>query len=118
MPLPSGPRPQTAALPSFSKGASGSIREIDELRQCNYNVSTRYEMVKTLKKVGNSYALPVDKSMMEALNISPGTPLMVTIHEGVLTVVAANIGFSDDEIDEFFADIRPKYDKMLKNLAK
>lgn len=75
-------------------------------------------MVKTLKKVGNSYALPVDKSMMEALNISPDTPLMVTIHEGVLTVVAANIGFSDDEIDEFFADIRPKYDKMLKNLAK
>jgi antitoxin component of MazEF toxin-antitoxin module len=75
-------------------------------------------MVKTLKKTGNSYALPMDKATMEAMNITPDTPLMITLSEGKMTVVAANLGFSDDEIDEFFGEIRPKYDKMLQNLAK
>ena len=75
-------------------------------------------MVKTLKKVGNSYALPIDKSMMEALNITSETPLMVTITEGRLTVIPANVGFSDGEIEDFFARIRPKYNEMLEKLAE
>ena len=75
-------------------------------------------MVKTLRKVGNSYALPIDKALMEALNVTPETPLMITVQDGVLTVVAADIGFTKEEIDELFEDIRPEYDGMLENLAK
>lgn len=74
-------------------------------------------MIKTLKKVGNGYALAIDKSMMEALNITSETPLMVTITEGRLTVVPANVGFSNAEIDDFYGKIRPKYDGMLQRLA-
>jgi hypothetical protein len=55
---------------------------------------------------------------MEALNVTPDTPLMITVQDGKLTVVAADIGFSDDEIDEFFEEIRPEYNEMLENLAK
>lgn len=55
---------------------------------------------------------------LQALNVTPETPLMITLQDGKLTVVAADIGFSDDEIDEFFDDIRPEYDEMLENLAK
>ena len=75
-------------------------------------------MVKTLKKVGNGFALAIDKGMMEAMNITAETPLMITINEGRLTVVPANIGFSDTEIDKFFDKIRPEYDGMLKRLAE
>ena len=85
----------------------------------NYNLITKGRiMVKTLRKVGNSYALPIDKALMEALNVTPETPLMITVQDGKLTVVAADIGFSNDEIDEFFDDIRPEYNGMLENLAK
>ena len=56
--------------------------------------------------------------IMGALNVTPETPLMITVQDGKLTVVAADIGFSNDEIDEFFDDIRPEYNGMLENLAK
>ena len=75
-------------------------------------------MVKTLRKVGNSYALPIDKALMEALNVTPDTPLMITVQDGKMTVVAADIGFTNEDIDEFFDDIRPDYDGMLENLAQ
>ena len=75
-------------------------------------------MVKTLKKVGNGWALAIDKALMEAMNITPETPLMLTINGGSLTVVSADIGFSTGEIDEFFNEIRPEYDGMLERLAK
>lgn len=75
-------------------------------------------MVKTLKKNGNGYALPVDRATMDAMNITPDTPLMITLSEGKMVVVPANVGFSNEEIDDFFDEIRPKYNRMLENLAK
>ena len=75
-------------------------------------------MVKKLKKVGNGYALGIDKALMEAMNISPDTPLMLTLSGGSLTVSPANVGFSTEEIDDFFETIRPKYDAMLQRLAE
>ena len=75
-------------------------------------------MVKNLKKVGNSWALAIDKALLEAMNITPETPLMLTVSGGSLTVVPADLGFSTEEIDDFFEEIRPAYDGMLERLAK
>jgi antitoxin component of MazEF toxin-antitoxin module len=75
-------------------------------------------MIKRLKKVGNGYALGIDRALMEAMNISPETPLMLTLSGGSLTIAPANVGFSAEEIDEFFVAIRPEYDGMLQRLAE
>jgi antitoxin component of MazEF toxin-antitoxin module len=44
-------------------------------------------MIKTLVKHGNSYALVIDKPIMELLNITPDTPLEISTQDGKSLVV-------------------------------
>lgn len=44
-------------------------------------------MVKTLVKHGNSYALIIDKPILELLHISPDTPLEISTQDGKSLVV-------------------------------
>jgi antitoxin component of MazEF toxin-antitoxin module len=43
-------------------------------------------MVKTLSRIGNSYGLIIDRSIMDLLNIDPDTRLEVTAERGGLFV--------------------------------
>lgn len=74
-------------------------------------------MVRNLKRFGNTYALVVDKTMREQLNIDAETPLEVTVSEGRLTVAPANVGVEPEKLAEAIREVRAEYGTMLKNLA-
>lgn len=75
-------------------------------------------MIKTLRKQGNGQALPVDKSMMEAMGISLDTPLEVTLTGNTLVVTPVHVGLPKDNLDASLRKMRRRYGKTLQNLAK
>jgi antitoxin component of MazEF toxin-antitoxin module len=78
-------------------------------------------MVKTLVKHGNSYALVIDKPILELLNISPETPLEVSTSDGkTLTIKPAAIGSEARAraLQTSLASINMRYRRTLERLAK
>ena len=77
-------------------------------------------MVKSLVKHGNSWALVIDKPILELLKIDPTTPLDISTPDGVTLVVRAV--FDDEAAQErllaaSLEDINGRYGTMLKRLA-
>lgn len=75
-------------------------------------------MIKTLTKVGNSQALLLDKTMMEALGIDADATLQVSIQGGRLTIEPANVGIGNARAKQHAKTIRKRYGKALKRLAE
>jgi len=75
-------------------------------------------MVKTLQKHGNSQALVIDKALMDAMGISPDTPLQVTVSGNSLVVTPANVGVGREAVAKSIEKLRPRYGDMLKKLAE
>ncbi len=75
-------------------------------------------MIKTLRKHGNSQALPVDKATMEAMGIDVDTPLQVTISGNTMVVSPANVGVGTQVIEKSLKKMRHRYGQALKRLAK
>ena len=74
-------------------------------------------MVKSLQKHGNSHALVIDKSLMEALGIGPDTPLQLTICGHSLVVTPVDVGVGREGVEAAIRKLRPRYRRMLRNLA-
>ena len=75
-------------------------------------------MTKVLQRHGNSFALVFDKTMLDALNLTPETPLNVTIAGQSIVITSANVGIPDEEMSAAIDKLRPRYKTMLENLAK
>jgi antitoxin component of MazEF toxin-antitoxin module len=75
-------------------------------------------MTRKLQRHGNSMALVFDKALLEALNMTPDTPLNITFHAGSITITPVNVGIPDEELEETITRLRPRYKTMLENLAK
>lgn len=75
-------------------------------------------MSRLLQKHGNSVALVFDKTMLEALNMTPETPVQLTFRDGVMIVAPTHTGIAQEELEDAMARLRPRYKKMLENLAK
>lgn len=75
-------------------------------------------MTRTLQRHGNSVALVFDKTMLEALHMTPDTPVHITLHGNAMVITPANVGIEEEELDEAIAHLRPRYQRMLENLAK
>jgi len=75
-------------------------------------------MVRNLKKLGNTQALVIDKTMREQLGIDLNTPLDVTIADGRLIVTPVNVGVGEDGVARAVAELRETYTPMLKKLAE
>jgi antitoxin component of MazEF toxin-antitoxin module len=75
-------------------------------------------MIKTLQKHGNSQALVIDKALLDAMGITPETPLQVTVSGGALVITPANVGVGRERVAESIGKLRPRYGKMLKKLAE
>jgi antitoxin component of MazEF toxin-antitoxin module len=75
-------------------------------------------MVRTLQKHGNSHALVIDRTLMDALGIDPETPLQITVVGGSLVVAPADVGLGREAVDTFLRRVRPRYARMLKRLAQ
>lgn len=76
-------------------------------------------MIKTLTKHGNSYALVIDKPILELLGITPDTPLEVSTEDGVsLKVVPMTDANRRAAFKEALGKTNRKYGKVLKKLAE
>lgn len=75
-------------------------------------------MTRNLQRHGNSVALVFDKTMLEALHMTPDTPVHITLHGNSLVITPANVGIPEAEFEAAIANLRPRYRRMLENLAK
>ena len=78
-------------------------------------------MVKTLVKHGNSYALVIDKPILELLNITPDTPLEVSTTDGVTLTIKPSVAEAEARaraLKTSLASINTRYRRTLERLAK
>jgi len=75
-------------------------------------------MRKFLTKTGNSYAIVIDRAVMELLNITPETPLKMTTNGIGFYVEPAREGVSDEQIDASMDRFYQRFGGMMKRLAE
>jgi antitoxin component of MazEF toxin-antitoxin module len=78
-------------------------------------------MVKTLVKHGNSWALIIDKPILELLHISPDTPLEVSTSDGRSLTVRAVADEPESRqrlLKHSLNEIDVRYGDMLQRLAR
>lgn len=75
-------------------------------------------MIKTLQKHGNSQALVIEKSIIDALGIESTTQLQITVSGQSLIVTPVNVGVGRKAVAEAIEKLRPRYGQMLKKLAE
>ena len=74
-------------------------------------------MTKTLTQHGNSYALVIDRTMMDLLHISEKTPLNLTINGDRLVVTPVRDGERRPTVMQAYAHVSKKHAAFLKRLA-
>ena len=74
-------------------------------------------MVKKLVRHGNSYALVIDKPIMELLKIDADTPIEISTDGGKLVLTPKNGQVREDELKRILKKINEKYGPALKRLA-
>ena len=75
-------------------------------------------MIKTLTRHGNSYALVIDKAILELLRITPETPLEITTDGQTLTIAPVR---DPQRLRRFEAALRKtnrRYGRALRKLAE
>jgi len=75
-------------------------------------------MIKTLTKHGNSYALIIDKPVMELLRIEPHTPLEVTTDGQVLILSPVRDAARRRKFERALEEANRKFGGALKKLAE
>ncbi|MBL8964926.1 MAG: hypothetical protein KF787_00430 [Phycisphaeraceae bacterium] len=75
-------------------------------------------MVKTLTKHGNSYALVIDRPILDLLKITPESPLEVTTDGKVLTIAPIADSGRRDRLARSLEKTNRRHGKALKKLAE
>lgn len=75
-------------------------------------------MIKTLTKHGNSWALVIDKPVMELLNISPDTPLKIRTDGETLIIAPEKVTPRKKKFRAALEETNRRYHKALKRLAE
>ena len=75
-------------------------------------------MIKTLRRQGNGQALPVDKTMMDAMGITLDSPLEVTITANTMVVTPVHVGLAKEDVDASLDKMRGQYGNALRKLAE
>ncbi len=75
-------------------------------------------MIKHLQKYGNSYALIIDKAILDTMGIGPETALRVSVQGNGLTLAPANVGFGRERVDAIMGDVVRDYGNALKRLSE
>lgn len=74
-------------------------------------------MIKKLTKHGNSWALVIDKPVLDLLNIGPTTPLEITTDGQMLVVAPARDAKRKAKFQQALDQTNRKYGRALKRLA-
>ena len=75
-------------------------------------------MVKNLIKHGNSYALVIDKPIMELLQMTPDTDLELTTNGDKLVVAPVRPESKQAKLNQILDKINTEYGPALKKLAE
>lgn len=75
-------------------------------------------MVKTLIKHGNSYALVIDKPILELLRATPDTPLELTTNGDTLMVSPVRDAKRERQLRQSLEKMNRRYGDDLKRLAE
>lgn len=75
-------------------------------------------MIKNLSRHGNSWALVIDKPILELLNIDPTTPLQITTDGQTLIVAPANTKSRQAKVQGARKKVNGRYSKVFKKLAE
>ena len=75
-------------------------------------------MTKTLTKHGNSYALVIDRAIMELLKITPETELELSTDGKVLTISPTAARTRRGSVKDSLTSVNAKHGKTLKRLAQ
>jgi antitoxin component of MazEF toxin-antitoxin module len=76
-------------------------------------------MIKTLTKHGNSYALVIDKPILDLLKIRPDTPLSISTDGKSLRISPdGEDDIDDDQFQEILDGINQRYSKVFQKLAE
>lgn len=77
-------------------------------------------MIKTLTKHGNSYALVIDKPILDLLKIRPDTPLAISTDGKSLLVSPEDEenDIGDDKFQDILDKINHRYAKVFQRLAE
>jgi antitoxin MazE len=74
-------------------------------------------MVKNLTKHGNSFALVIDKAIMELLHINPDTPLSLETDGKSLTIRPLAEDERTQDVMAALDKVNRRYGRVLKRLA-
>jgi antitoxin component of MazEF toxin-antitoxin module len=75
-------------------------------------------MIKKLTKHGNSYALVIDKPILELLKIDPDTPLEVTTDGTGLRIEPASDEIKVARVTRVMNELDEQYGGMMRRLAE
>ena len=75
-------------------------------------------MIKQLTKHGNSWAVVIDRPVMDLLKIEPETPLEITTDGRVLTITPVVDDSRQKKFDAALSKTNRKFGRALKKLAE
>ena len=75
-------------------------------------------MIKNLTKHGNSYALVIDRPIMDLIKLDPETPVEVSTDGKSLTITPVSPAGIDEMVKNARAFTNKRYGKVLKKLAE
>jgi antitoxin component of MazEF toxin-antitoxin module len=75
-------------------------------------------MIKTLTKHGNSYALVIDKPILELLRVSPDTPFEIVTDGQCLVLAPVRDPDEEKKFDDALAMVHKRFGRAMKRLAE
>jgi len=75
-------------------------------------------MIKTLTKHGNSYALVIDKPILELLRVSPETPFEIMTDGQALVLTPVRDPVEDEKFREALEMVHQRFGRAMKRLAE
>ncbi len=75
-------------------------------------------LIKTVRKVGNGSALPLDNTIMDLVGLHVGDQVQITVDGPRLIVTPVSAGIGKERLEKIMGEIRTKYGKALRELAK
>ena len=75
-------------------------------------------LIKTIRKVGNGSALPLDNTIMDLVGLHVGDQVQITVDGPRLIVTPVSAGIGKETLEKIMGEIRTKYGKALRELAK